>query len=171
MAPCRTVDTKFILPCAEAGRSQRRNSGIRTSSVHALEALPIRRGGRDSGIKVMQLGFQMLVDEKQSLKRSVQVAVASCHDFIDRNIGTFGSHADPLHNRRLGNIPVKLGQNSVFGGIIWWRRGVFPPSRRARQVDRCSPEMALAVENRSLRNPASICRVDGPPIRIQVNSK
>jgi hypothetical protein len=100
MAPCRIVETKLIFPCAAAPGSGRRNPGTGTSSVHALEALPIRRGDGNSRIKLMQLGFQMLVDEEQSLERSVQVAVASCHDFVDRNIGTSGGHTNPLHNRR-----------------------------------------------------------------------
>jgi hypothetical protein len=30
----------------------------------------------------------------------VQVAVASSHDFVDRQIGTSGSHSNPLQSRR-----------------------------------------------------------------------
>jgi hypothetical protein len=54
----------------------------------------------------------------------VHVAIASCDDFLDRNIGTFGSHTKPLHTH-WSNIPVKMGRNSVSGGIIWWRGGSF----------------------------------------------
>jgi len=40
----------------------------------------------------MKFGFQMLVDEQQSLKCSAHVAIASRHDLFDSHIGLFGTH-------------------------------------------------------------------------------
>ena len=50
------------------------------------------RGARNSRIKLMKFGFQMLVDEQQSLKCSAHVAIASRHDLFDSHIGLFGTH-------------------------------------------------------------------------------
>ena len=93
--------------------------------MHALETRPLGRCCRDSRIELMKFGFQMLIDEQQSLQCSMDVAIAGRDDFLDSNIGTFGSHTNPLHGHWGRIIPVKMGQNSVSGGIIWWLGGIF----------------------------------------------
>jgi hypothetical protein len=36
-------------------------------------------------VKLLNLGFQMLVEQQQHFKRAVDVAVASCNDLVDRS--------------------------------------------------------------------------------------
>lgn len=93
--------------------------------MHALETRPLGRSRRDSRIELMKFRFQMLIDKQQSLQCSMDVAIACCDDFLDSNIGSFGSHTNPLHNHWGGIILVKMGRNSVSEGIISWLAGIF----------------------------------------------
>ena len=89
--------------------------------MHALETRPLGRSRRDSRIELMKFGFQMLVDEQQSLQCSMDVAIARCDDFLDSNIGTFGSHTNPLHSHWGRITQLKWGKilcrEGSFGGL------------------------------------------------------
>lgn len=70
----------------------------------------------------MKFGFQMFIDEQQSLECPVHVAIASCDDFLDRNIGTFGSHTNPLHTHWM-EYPSENGAEFCVGRdhLVAWR--------------------------------------------------
>jgi hypothetical protein len=49
-------------------------------------------------IELCDLGFEMLVDHKQCPERAAQVAVATCHDFVDRGFTRSETHSKtPSH--------------------------------------------------------------------------
>jgi len=60
--------------------------------VLGYEARTSNVGWTNSRIKLMQLSFQILIDEKESLKCSVHVAIAGCDDLFDNNFSPPGSH-------------------------------------------------------------------------------
>ena len=69
---------------------------------------PFMRGARNSRIKLMKFGLQMLIDEQQSLQCSAHVTIASCDDVFDSNFSPFGSHTNPLHNHAFGLKMIKV---------------------------------------------------------------
>src|SRR4030088_3541690 len=95
---------------------------------------PFMRGARNSRIKLMKFGLQMLIDEQQSLQCSAHVTIASCDDVFDSNFSPFGSHTNPLHNHP-SDIVVRLGRNSGTGGVICWAERFF----HSRLSTRSSP--------------------------------
>src|SRR5215831_10078755 len=49
-------------------------------------------------VKLRDLGFEMLVDKEQGPERAAQVAVATCHDFVDRSFTRSETHSKtPSH--------------------------------------------------------------------------
>jgi hypothetical protein len=63
MTPCRTVEIKFINRYSAAYRNKRRSPKGRASSVQPLETWTSMGGVRNSRIKLMKFGLQMLIDE------------------------------------------------------------------------------------------------------------
>jgi vacuolar-type H+-ATPase subunit E/Vma4 len=55
----------------------------------------------DRRVELHKFGLQLLVDEQQRLQRTVDVAVATGHDFVDRGVILPGSH------RKSSNCPSK----------------------------------------------------------------
>jgi hypothetical protein len=41
---------------------------------------------RDRGVKFGELGLKLLIDQQKRLQRTANVAIAPCHDFIDRGL-------------------------------------------------------------------------------------
>ena len=55
----------------------------------------VMRGRR---IEFCDLGFEMFVDKQQRPQRATQVAVATCHDFVDRSFTRSETHSKtPSH--------------------------------------------------------------------------
>ncbi len=46
----------------------------------------------DQRMKLMQLGLQVLVHQQEGLKGAPHVALACLDDFLDSDLGTFGTH-------------------------------------------------------------------------------
>src|SRR5258708_30115689 len=108
MTPCWPIEIKFIdrhAAVAETSDAVQRDA---RSSVHPLQTWPFMRGVRNSRIKLMKFGLQMLIDEQQSLQCSAHVTIASCDDLFDSNFSPFGSHTYPLHNHPL-EYPSEIG--------------------------------------------------------------
>jgi hypothetical protein len=60
-------------------------------------------------MKLIQFGLQMLVHQQKRFKRSPDVAITSCDDFVDGELGSLGTHCDTLPLKTRGKYPFAIG--------------------------------------------------------------
>jgi hypothetical protein len=74
--------------------------GLQSSSVQYVIATLGDAILRGCGVKLSDLGFEMLVDKQECLQRTAQVAIATCHDLVDGSFVRSESHRSLLLSLR-----------------------------------------------------------------------